>query len=125
MIVDCVGLMKTIKNGKLKTGTKITVHTPNYDTDYWFWGNWFGEADGYSKKMDNIELYLCDKDCMFEFISEEDKDKEIDIQSLQGIDLYHGLNASEDQNIITNRLKINEIVRALKQLDKEIKNGRY
>ena len=64
-------LIRDIAEGKIKSGTQIKVHSPNYDTNYWFWGNWFGEKDGYSNKPDNIELYLCQPHCTFELIKEQ------------------------------------------------------
>ena len=124
MVVDGVELLRLIRDGEIKSGTKITVHTPNYDSDYWFWGNWFGEKDGYSRKMDNMELHLCDKDCTFEILSEE-----IDIQELQEVNLFsNGVNSSEDTrkkcydiNFIIIEETLNEIIKAIKQSDKKIK----
>ena len=123
-IVDGVELLRMIRDGEIKTGTKITVHTPSYDTDYWFWGNWFGEADGYSKKIDNMELHLCNKDCMFEILSEE----EIDIQSIKELDpcamIPDGMNGTKLYYSVQEGLIIkqqNRIIKAIKQLDKKIK----
>ena len=107
-------LIKEIAQGNIKTGTKIKVHTSYGSTiDYWFWGNWFGKEDGYSKPMDNIELFLCDKENEFELIEEQE---EIDIQSIQDLDI-------NEENVTKGNIidAINDLVIGLKQLDKKIK----
>lgn len=106
-------LIKAIADGNIKSGTQIRVHRPfgntKYTIDYWFWGNWFGKEDGYSKPLDNIELFLCDRENTFELIEDE-----IDIDNIEELDI--GIITTED------RLKINELVQAVKQLNKEIKS---
>lgn len=106
-------LLKAIADGEIKSGAHIRVHTKNYNVDYWFWGNWFGKEDGYSKPLDNIELYLCDKSCTFELIEDE-----IDIQNIE--ELVTGYSESGADTDIINFLN-NEILPAVKQLDKEVK----
>lgn len=107
-------LLKEISEGNIKEGTHIKVKCRTLNLDYWFWGNWFGKKDGYSKPIDNIELYLCDKQANFEIIKEENT---INIQDIEELDVYDILNSLDK----TTRKKINEIIKAIKQLDKEIK----
>lgn len=108
-------LIKEILDGNTKSGTKITVHTPNYDTDYWFWGNWFGEKDGYSKKIDNIELHLCNKNCTFELIEEDT----IDIDSIEEYQFPSYVHTTSIEEKLVEL--INEDRRAIKQLNRELK----
>lgn len=55
----------------------------------------------------------------FEILSEEDK--EIDIQAIRELACYEDKAKYDVKGIGYNRDKINEIVRAIKQLDKKIK----
>ena len=105
-------LIKAIADGNIKSGTQIRVHRPfgntKYTIDYWFWGNWFGKEDGYSKPLDNIELFLCDRENTFEIIEDE-----IDIDNIEELNVG---------DLLNNKIKkINELVQAVKQLNKEIK----
>ena len=114
-------LIKAIADGEIKSGTQIRVHRPfgntKYTIDYWFWGNWFGKEDGYSKPLDNIELFLCDRENTFELIEDE-----IDIDNIEELDTYETVETYDWQDVDTNRMTINELVQAVKQLNKEIKS---
>lgn len=57
----------------------------------------------------------------FKILSNKEEEQEIDIQAIEELDLYNGINASDDNNILKNRQKINTVIRAIKQLDNKIK----
>lgn len=108
-------LLKEIAEGNIKSGTHIKVHCRTLNLDYWFWGNWFGKEDGYSKPIDNIELYLCDEMATFEIIEEQE---EINIQCMEEL---------KDDGIFSATIiqaKINEIIQSVKQLDKQVKENK-
>lgn len=117
-------LIKAINDGKIKSGTQIRVHRPFGNkiltVDYWFWGNWFGKEDGYSNPIDNIELYLCDNDNTFEVIEKNETyiNNKIDIDNIKEYKQEH----TERCIDVDIRNKINELVRAVKQLNTELKN---
>ena len=115
-------LIRDIAEGKIKSGTQIKVHSPNYDTNYWFCGNWFGEKDGYSNKPDNIELYLCQPHCTFELIEEQ---QDIDIQEIKKFDEIRDCSVWDNDVLSTNQRnivsKVNLLVESVKQLDRKIK----
>lgn len=137
-------LIKAINNNEIKSGTQIRVHRPFGNkiltVDYWFWGNWFGEEDGYSKPMDNIELYLCENNITFEVIEKNRTyiNNKIDIDNIKettilndGTDYYEyendgatesGYSKNYSLNDIDTRRKINELIQAIKQINKEVKN---
>lgn len=99
-------LLKEIAKGKVKNGSRIVVKTL-YDSEitYWFWGNWFGQEDGYSKPMDNIELYLCSNENDFEIIQDEpDEIEELEIGTI-----------TTDE-----RLKINELIRKVNEINRKL-----
>lgn len=107
-------LIKAIADGEIKSGVHIRVYTNSYNVDYWFWGNWFGRKD-YSEPLDNIELYLCSKDCIFELIEEE-----IDIDNIEDLLKIEEYEVDKTDTVI-NRNKINELIQAVKQLDRKIR----
>ena len=137
-------LIKAINDNEIKSGTQIKVHgttgNKSFTVDYWFWGNWFGKEDGCSNPTDNIELYLCDNDSTFEVIEKNETyiNNKIDIDNIKettilndGMNYYEyendgatesGYSKNYSSNDIDTRRKINELVRAVKQLNTELKN---
>lgn len=104
-------LIKAITDGEIESGTHIKVHVKNYSVDYWFYGNWFGK-ENYKEPLDNIELFLCNRDCIFELIEED-----MDIQRMEEFNSEYTMNNVEMQL----QDKINQILLALKQLDRKIR----
>lgn len=107
-------LIKAITDGEIESGTHIKVHAKNYSVDYWFYGNWFGK-ENYKEPLDNIELFLCNRDCIFELIEED-----MDIQRMEEFNSEYTMNNVEMQL----QDKINQILLALKQLDRKIREER-
>ena len=118
MVVDGVKLLRMIRDNKFKNGDRIKEieigRIYEYDGEYGFWQI---RTDDYIR-INELEVSMI-VNRKFEILSEEDK--EIDIQAIEELDLWAGYNASDDKNIIDNRQKINEVIKAIKQLDKKIK----
>jgi len=99
-------LVRKILNKEIVSGTGIKVITPCYETEYYFWGNWFGTKYG-DKSLDNIELHLCDPQTFFEII--EERPKEIELLNENG---FHN-----NQKVLAR--KINELINEVNLLKKE------
>lgn len=118
MIVDGVELLRMIRDGEIKDGTIIQVtYYDNYRINYTFKHNCLYEG---GKEIGNSVLLA---DHMFEILSEEDK--EIDIQAIYDFDEVRDLSTwsnetlSDNQRILIKR--VSQLIKSVKQLDKKIK----
>lgn len=123
-------LIKEIAIGNIKNDTKIIPHYPNNDctVDYFKYRYGFLEAyhknDVHSDNRVNVCIFL-DNNRTFEVIEDE-----IDIDSIEEIDLFDNgqgfenikiVKESYDNNFTNITTIINELIKAVKQLNKKIK----
>ena len=113
-VVNSSQLLDLAKNGFLKNGTKI-ISNDEDKFEYVFKGETFW--DDRNEEMAVSELMYH----RFEILSEEDE--EVDIQSIEGLPLVDDLEACEpnEYNIQLLGKRYNELLKAIKQLDKKIK----
>lgn len=113
MIVDGVEIMRMIRDGefedddKIKEDKKIFKYNDSVES-------FFKEDEAENPMM----YYYTDKDfasAEFEILTKENK--EIDIQAIEEFEFGE----TEEKTNYENRTKINELIKALKQLDKKIK----
>ena len=115
-IVDGVELLRLIRDGKIKN--KQTFENINedllltYENGVLYYYNERVESDCELFKDYSLNSVL---KCNFEILSEEDE--EIDIQSIEEFEFGE----IEDKNNYETRYKINELIKAVKKLDKKIK----
>lgn len=113
MVVDGVEIMRLVRDGEFKDGDKIEENRRmfRYNAEI----ESFYEVDGDEKPMMD---YYTDKEfasTKFEILSEEDK--EIDIQSIVEF-ILPTTYLDEEAETMYVRSKINELIKAVKQLDK-------
>ena len=125
-------LLEKILKRDIKSGTLIRIYadlTIKYIIDVWFMGNWFTLENPFEvscpKKYNDIILYLCDKNAIFEII-EDKKLKKLKIENnhiigkwKNGSDYCYTLSAP--QTVLAN--KINEIIEAINE-EKEIQDNK-
>lgn len=111
-------LLKAIADGEIKDGTKFKClnekpmeYYPDSNIYRYEHGNFLGRFGGF-----NI-LSIVNKD--FEIVQKQD---EIDIDSIEELGIYEKDKKVYSPIIIDNRIKINKLVQAVKQLNKEVKN---
>lgn len=114
-------LMKAIADGEIKNGAKIIPHYPNNDCIVKYFEYFCGFFKAYYKegKRSDEDVNVCvflDNDRTFELIEDE-----IDIDSIEEIKLR----PSDREHLSFGGLifeeKINKLVQAVKQLNKEVK----
>lgn len=116
-------LMKAIADGKIKNGTKIIPHYPNNDCTVEYFEYSYGFFEAYYKegrRSDN-DVNVCvflDNDRTFEVIGDE---TDIDIDSIEELGISEKDNKVYSPIIIDNRIKINKLIQAVKQIDKRVK----
>ena len=69
-------------------------------------------------KVTDMSWYV-NKETEFEILSEEDE--EIDIQSIEELPVVDDTKTYDEISIGANRVKINKLIKAIKHLDKKIK----
>ena len=105
-------LIKAISDGEIKDGTKIIPHYPNNDCTVKYFEYYYGFLDAYyedgrgSSKDVNVCIFL-DNNRTFEVIEDE-----IDIDSIKEMEL----DVIDDVTYY-----INDLIKAVKQLNKEVK----
>lgn len=116
MKVDGIKLLEMIKNGEVKKGDKFKIN--NWDSIYVLNENGDIKNEATDDKIYDILTMKGFAEATFEILSEEDK--EIDIQAIEEICLtkYFIPHKELCENI---EKKMNEVIRAIKQLDKKIK----
>lgn len=110
-------LIKAIADGEIKNGAKIIPHYPNDNCTVEYFEYSYGFFEAYYKegrRSDN-DVNICvflDNDGTFEVIGDE-----IDIDNIEEYKQEH----TERCIDIDIRNKINELIKAVKQIDKRIK----
>lgn len=115
-VVDGVELLRMIRDGEIERGRKINLISDidNYSDTYYFSGCNIRHLKG------DYEIgseRLLNKKFKYELL-----DKEIDIQSIKGIDInldFNNVEKWEDEMQIAS--KIDELIKAIKQLDRTMK----
>ena len=108
-VYNGIELLKAVKDGEIKEGDKFKLNN-QYAAQLFF--------DGYTFRWDddNAEILKVDIFTCFLFTLIEKKD--IDIQNIEELDVQ------ENQfNTYNKTLKINELIQAIKQLDRQINNN--
>ena len=110
-------LMKAIADGEIKNGAKIIPHYPNNDCIVEYFEYFCGFFNAYYKegKRNDKDVNVCvflDNDRTFDVIEDE-----IDIDNIEEYKQEH----TERCIDIDIRNKINELVQAVKQIDKRVK----
>lgn len=127
-IVDGVELLRMLKNKEIKDFTKIYVE-PSFSTAYRFYimKGIYIQIHMYREDIKGIEKdveirALDTNDLLNKNFVLPEEDEEIDIQSIKGIDInldFNNVEKWEDEMQIAS--KIDELLKAIKQLDKKIK----
>lgn len=114
-------LIKEIAEGNIKNGTKIIPHYPNKDCTVEYFEYYYGFLHAYYKDINhsdndvNVCVFL-DNNRTFEIIENE----EIDIDSIKEMVIRHYQTPVEKETYIQS--KINELIQAIKHLNKEIQS---
>lgn len=114
MIVDGVELLRMIRDEEIKEGTKI-----RYKNETYFFNGVNIEKEDKARR-EYLTKWLDDlifASSEFEILLEEKEEPIIDIQAIEEINFLTGANDNELD--IGN--KMNELIKAVKQLDKEMK----
>lgn len=116
-------LIKAIADGEIKNGAKIIPHYPNdnctveyFEYSYGFFKAYYKEG----RRSDN-DVNVCvflDNDRIFEVIGNE---TDINIDSIEELGISEKDNKVYSPIIIDNRIKINKLIQAVKQIDKRVK----
>lgn len=118
MKVDGIKLLEMIKNGEVKKGDKFKIN--NWDSIYVLNENGDIKNEATDDKIYNILTMKGFAEATFEILSEEDK--EIDIQSIKEVNVLMIYEVGNIQKTIVEiGNKTNDIIKAIKQLDKKIK----
>lgn len=122
MIVDGITLLTMIRDGAIKENTKFK---DNLGEEYIYKDDGYGGLILYKEDTLNNEYYtpdysfFTDKDITFEILSEQEE--EIDIEAIEEIP-NKILNLEDlEEYIIDYHNKINDLIKAVKQLNKKIK----
>lgn len=106
-------LLKSIADGEIKEGSRFDT----YKGIVYF--------DGINLREDNAEGHYFTEiidDLEFSKLKFELIEDEIDIDNIEELDTYETVETYDWQDVDTNRMTINELVQAVKQLNKEIKS---
>ena len=111
MIVDGAKLLELVKDNKFEDGEEIR---PQITTNaiYVYSAYYRNFTDKKTGNQLTVQEYI-----FWTFDIPKDKE-ETDIQAMEELDLYAGYKSNVDKEIIGNRIKINELIKAVKQLDK-------
>lgn len=119
-------LIKEIAEGNIKNGTKIIPHYPNNDCTVEYFEYYYGFLHAYYKDINhsdndvNVCVFL-DNNRTFELIEYQT----IDIDSIEEIDTTKTFNYTMQQVFEWNNemeVKINQTIRAVKHLNKELQS---
>lgn len=126
MIVDGITLLTMIRDGEIKENTKLK---DNLGEEYIYKDDGYGGLTLYKEDALNNEYYtpdysfFTDKDITFEILSEQDE--EIDIEAITYFDEVRDLSTWSNETLSDNQrsilIKIKELTKAVKQLNKKIK----
>lgn len=118
-------LLKAIADGEIYYGTKFKIKDWNeiivYEQSNLIFREIFDtkeEGSNYGKAI--FDLWNLDYILNAEF--ELIEDNTIDIDNIEELDTYETVETYDWQDVDTNRMTINELVQAVKQLNKEIKS---
>lgn len=125
MVVDGIELLRMIRDGELKNGDKVQAIYNNFKMTY-FLGRgalYSDELIQNSKTEMHVSVLMARK---FEILTKEDK--EIDIQAIEefeigGCNVKMGDTWVSTESLVNDMLldKTNQLIKAVKQLDKKIK----
>jgi hypothetical protein len=110
-------LIKEITEGNIKEDTEIEVHSLKVLDIVVAYIKYKNKRLNWEEGKFNTS-YLVDTDYYFRIVEEQE---EIDIQSLHELALMKEMYEYDNRDIEINRIKINELVQAVKQIDLKIK----
>lgn len=125
--IDGLELLRMIKNRELKDGTRIDIES---DSTYEFYTVIDGDSLNMYRVEDDGEDEFCRTVSTYDLLNkkfyiQENKETEIDIQSIELFDEIRDVSTWSNDTLSFNQRsiisKVNKIIKAIKQLDKKIK----